>query len=118
MTSVLISAYSQGWVSLSFIMSISVAGREMRLILHFEGQILLPQHSDAETDCYLMNTAKLVRSENVTWMQEKHCHGFTLQYWASEVIMQSFWASWKEKLHAVTEEWDYHTEQACITVLI
>lgn len=58
MTSLLISAYSQGLDSLSFIKSIPVANREMILILHFEGQILLTQHPDAETDCSLMNMAR------------------------------------------------------------
>lgn len=47
-------------------MSIPVANREMRLILHFEGQILHTQHPDAETDCYLMNAARLAGNENIT----------------------------------------------------
>lgn len=42
-----------------------MANREMKLIVHFEGQILLPQHSDAETDCCVMNTDRLVRIENI-----------------------------------------------------
>lgn len=86
----------------------------MRLILHFEGQILLPQHPGAETDCYLVNTVKLLGNEN--YLKDSKSAAMVSRHWVFEKIIQS--PVEDRELHIAPEDWDRCTKRLCISCLV